>query len=213
MKHGDRVQLDYRPLGETWTVSMRIGSGVKFAESDELFTVLDDKMIVTDDALLRHGLTNAVLMGIRYKIVTEETPMTNPTPPNPPEVSAVMPKADIRRSGQGVIPPNATWFVEPDTGTTSIERYAQQQRERAEKAETENARLREALEKIANEVRWGIEYRAIATMAIEGDSSIDLEHPPGMAFDSQGEPVTDYGPEHDPALHGSPAAGGKDEDE
>jgi hypothetical protein len=193
MKHGDRVQLDYRPLGETWTVSMRIGSGVKFAESDELFTVLDDKMIVTDDALLRHGLTNAVLMGIRYKIVTEETPMTNPTPPNPPEVSAVMPKADIRRSGQGVIPPNATWFVEPDTGTTSIERYAQQQRERAEKAEADNARLREALEGISN---GDVEYRNGQYEAATYWNELSAI----KAYATQ-------------ALHGSPAVGGKDEDE
>lgn len=70
----------------------------------------------------------------------------------------------------------------------------------------DNRRLREALERIANFVRWGVVYRGIAREALEGDASIDLELPAGMAFDDDGEVVTDYGPEHDPDL----AASGKD---
>lgn len=62
------------------------------------------------------------------------------------------------------------------------------------------ARLEKALTDIADYVRWGVQYRGIATNALEGDPSIDLEYPPGMAFDHKGDAVTDYGPEHDPEL-------------
>jgi hypothetical protein len=46
------------------------------------------------------------------------------------------------------------WTVHAD-GTTSIERYAKQQRDRAEKAEVENARLREALGCIKQHIEAG----------------------------------------------------------
>jgi hypothetical protein len=62
------------------------------------------------------------------------------------------------------------------------------------------ALLEKALTDIADEVRWGIQYRYIARDALEGDPSIDLEFPPGMAFDHKGDAVTDYGPEHDTEL-------------
>ena len=61
-------------------------------------------------------------------------------------------------------------------------------------------KLEKALTDIADQVRWGIQYRYIARDTLEGDPSIDLEFPPGMAFDCKGDTVTDYGPEHDTEL-------------
>jgi hypothetical protein len=84
------------------------------------------------------------------------------------------------------------WYLD-DTGTTSIERYAQQQRERAEKAEAENARLREALEGISN---GEVEYRNGQYEAATYWNELSAI----KAYATQ-------------ALHGSPAVGGKDEDE
>lgn len=74
------------------------------------------------------------------------------------------------------------------------------QLERYEKLEKENERFKKALNDIAEYVRWGIQYRYIARNALEGDSSIDLTFAPGMAFDKDGEPIEDYGPEHDPEV-------------
>lgn len=74
------------------------------------------------------------------------------------------------------------------------------QLDRYDKLEKENKRFREALNNISEYVRWGIQYRYIARDALEGDSSLDITFPPGMAFDKNGEPVTDYGPEHDPEI-------------
>lgn len=74
------------------------------------------------------------------------------------------------------------------------------QLEKYDKLKKENERFRKSLNNIAGYVRWGIQYRYIARDALEGDSSIDLTFAPGMAFDENGEIVTDYGPEHDTEL-------------
>lgn len=92
------------------------------------------------------------------------------------------------------------YFDIQDKDVDTIDR-ALDKLERYEKIEEENERFRKALNDISEFVRWGIQYRYIARDALEGDSSIDLTFPAGMAFDINGELIEDYGPEHDTELN------------
>jgi hypothetical protein len=133
--------------------------------------------------------------------------MTNPTPPNPPEVSAEMPKPDARMNMPASHVCRA-WKVE--NNTTSIERYAQQQRERAEKAER-------ALLEVGKEV-----VQAAFEMTVLEDERDDLQAENARLREELERIATgnneclsrgDFEELAHQALHGSPAAGGKDEDE
>lgn len=58
----------------------------------------------------------------------------------------------------------------------------------------DNKRYKEALDQIANYVRWGIQYRFIASDALEYDKDNIEEQ---MHFDSDGELIDDYSPAAD----------------